>query len=202
MRKLLVIFPIALMISFSIADSTLTKKERRFAKDHLKETKKDLLKTVDGLSAVQLTFKPDSARWSVEECMKHIAIAEMGLWKMVQDGLSQPANPEKRTEIKMTDEQLVKGIQDRTTKFQTSEPMLPKNTPFKSMDEAVNSFKENRNKLISYIDDTQEDMRNHVINFPIGVMDAYQLVLLISAHSNRHAQQIKEVMADPNFPKQ
>jgi hypothetical protein len=202
MRKLLLFLPLALIMSFSVADSTLTKKERRFAKDHLKETKKDLLKTVDGLSAAQLSFRTDSTRWSVEDCVKHIAMAEMGLWKAVADGLSQPANPEKRSEIKMTDEQLVKGIQDRSAKFQAPEPFQPKNTPFKSMDEALNSFKENRNKLISYIDDTQEDMRNHVINFPVGVMDAYQLVLLISAHSNRHTQQIKEVMADPNFPKQ
>ena len=129
-------------------------------------------------------------------------MSEMGIWKAAQDGLSQPPNPEKRAEIKMTDEQLVKGVQDRSAKFQASEPLLPKNTPFKSAAEALASFKENRNKLINYIDMTQEDMRNHVVNFPVGMMDAYQLVLLISAHSARHTAQIKEVMADPNFPKQ
>lgn len=202
MKKLLLLLPIALMLSFSVSDSVLTKKERKFAKEHLKETKKDLTKTVEGLTPAQLSFKVDSTRWSVEDCVKHIAMAEMGLWKTIQDGLSQPPNPEKRAEIKMTDEQLVKAIQDRSTKFQAPEPLQPKNTPFKSMAEALSSFKENRTKLISYIDDTQEDMRNHVINFPVGIMDAYQLVLLMSAHSNRHTQQIKEVMADPNFPKQ
>lgn len=202
MKKLLLLLPLAFMLSFSVHDSVLTKKERKFAKEHLKETKKDLLKTVDGLSAAQLSFRVDSSRWSVEDCVKHIAMAEMGIWKMIQDGLSQPPNPEKRAEIKMTDEQLVKAIQDRSSKFQAPEPLQPKNIPLKSAEEALNSFKENRNKLISYIDDTQEDLRNHVINFPVGMMDAYQLVLLISAHSNRHTQQIKEVMADPNFPKQ
>lgn len=203
MKKLLLFLPLAFLMSFSVNDSVLSKKERKFAKEHLKETKKDLLKTVSGLSAAQLSFKADSAKWSVEDCVKHIAMAEMGIWKMVQDGLSQPPNPEKRTEIKMTDEQLVKAIQDRSAKFQAPEPLQPKNIPFKSTDEALNSFKENRSKLINYMDDTQEDMRNRVIAFPVGgSMDAYQVVLLISAHSNRHTQQIKEVMADPNFPKQ
>ena len=202
MKKLLLLLPLALMLSFSVRDSVLTKKERKFAKEHLKETKKDLLKTVDGLSAAQLSYKVDSSRWSVEDCVKHIAMAEMGIWKMIQDGLSQPPNPEKRAEIKMTDEQLVKAIQDRSAKFQAPEPLQPQNIPLKSTEEALNSFKENRNKLISYIDDTQEDLRSHVINFPVGMMDAYQMVLLVSAHSNRHTQQIKEVMADPNFPKQ
>ena len=202
MKKLLLLLPLTLMLSFSVRDSVLTKKERKFAKEHLKETKKDLLKTVDGLNAAQLTFKVDTSRWSVEDCVKHIAMAEMGLWKMIQDGLSQPPNPEKRAEIKMTDEQLVKAIQDRSAKFKAPEPLQPQNIPFKSTEEALNSFKESRNKLISYIDDTQEDLRSHVINFPVGMMDAYQMVLLVSAHSNRHTQQIKEVIADPNFPKQ
>jgi hypothetical protein len=33
----------------------------------------------------------------------------------------------------------------------------------------------------------------------IGTYDAYQLILLISGHSNRHKQQIEEVKADANF---
>jgi uncharacterized damage-inducible protein DinB len=202
MKRLLLLFPLAFVLSFSVSDSTLTKKERKFAKDHLKETRKELVKTVNGLSAAQLSYRADSTRWSVEDCVKHIAMAEMGIWKAIQDGLSQAPNPEKRAEIKVTDEQLIKGIQDRSAKFQAPEPLQPKNTPFKSADEALASFKENRNKLINYVDMTQEDMRNHVINFPVGLMDAYQLVLLISAHSSRHTLQIKEVMADPNFPKQ
>lgn len=202
MKKYLLLLPLAFMMSFSVSDSTLTKKERRFAKDHLKETRKELIKTVDGLSAAQLSFKADSTRWSVEDCIKHIAMSETGLWKAVQDGLSQSPNPEKRAEIKMTDEQLIKAIQDRSAKFQAPEPLQPKNTPFKSPQEALASFKESRGKLINYIDMTQEDMRNHVITFPLGVMDAYQLVLMVSAHSSRHTLQIKEVMADPNFPKQ
>lgn len=202
MKRLLLILPLAVLISFSVSETTVTKKERRFAKDHLKETKKALLRTVDGLSAAQLAFRTDSARWSVEDCLKHIAMAEVGLWKTIQDGLSQAPNPEKRAEIKMTDEQLLKGTVDRSTKFQTVEQLQPRNTPFKSAAEALASFKENRNKLIDYMNMTQEDMRNHIINFPLGTMDAYQMVLLVSAHSSRHTLQIKEVMADPNFPKQ
>ncbi len=202
MRKFLLLVPFALLMSFTVNLRTLKKKERRFAKDHLKDTKKELIKTVNGLSAAQLSFKADSTKWSVEDCLKHIAMAEMGIWKSVTDGLSQPPNPEKRVDIKMTDEQLVKGIQDRSSKFQAPEPLQPKNTSFKSAAEALTSFKENRNKLINYIDDTQEDMRNHVITFPVGVLDAYQLVLFISAHSSRHTLQIKEIIADPNFPKQ
>lgn len=202
MKKLIWILPFALLTSFGLNNTVLTKKERKFAKEHLKESRKDLLKTVEGLSQAQVTFKPAADRWSVEECVKHIAASEMGLWKMTTDGLSQPPNPEKRSELKFTDEQLIQGFQDRSKKFQTSEQLQPQNIPFKTLQEALTSFKDSRGKLIQYVDDTQEDLRNHVLNMPMGVMDAYQMILLISAHTNRHTQQIKEVMADPNFPKQ
>jgi hypothetical protein len=32
-------------------------------------------------------------------------------------------------------------------------------------------------------------------------MDAYQVLLLMASHSARHTLQIREVEADPNFPK-
>lgn len=201
MKKLFLYLPVLLLAGFSVSNNTITQKERQFATDHLKETREVFIKSVEGLSAAQLSFKADSSRWSVGDCVKHLAISEMGLSKTVHDGLAQAPNPEKRSEIKATDEQLLKGVQDRSAKFQAPEPFQPKNTPFKSVDEALNSFKENRGKIIAFMDSTQADMRNHVTNFPLGAMDAYQVVLLISAHTNRHTQQIKEVMAHPNFPK-
>lgn len=37
---------------------------------------------------------------------------------------------------------------------------------------------------------------------PVGTKwDAYEYVLLIAAHSERHSKQINEVKGDPNFPK-
>lgn len=199
--KQVFLLPLIALISFS-SPTTINKKERKFAKEHLKDTKKDLIKTVNGLSDAQLKFKAAPDRWSVEDCIKHIAAAEQLLWQTIENGLKQPANPEKRSEIKMTDEQLVKAIQDRSSKFKAPEPLQPQNISFANAADAVSSFKTSRDKLIDYVKDTQEDLRNHVIAFPVGTMDAYQMILLVSAHSNRHTQQIKEVMADPNFPKQ
>ena len=43
-------------------------------------------------------------RWSVEECLKHIAITEQALWHMASDTLQQAATPDRRSEVKVTDE--------------------------------------------------------------------------------------------------
>jgi uncharacterized damage-inducible protein DinB len=202
MKKLLLFLPMAAMLAFSTTNDPINEKERKVAISSLSETRDQLLESVKGLSEAQLKFKSAPDRWSVEECLKHIAFAEMGLWQMCEGTLKQPANPEKRSEIKMTDEDLVKKMQDRSTKVKTSEQMEPQNTPFKSAEEALASFKENREKLINYVQTTKDEMRNHVATTPMGMVDAYQILLFISAHSNRHTQQINEVKADPNFPKQ
>lgn len=193
---------ILLLAAFTAPVTTLTKKERKFARDILKETRKDLVKTVSRLSDAQLKFKPAPDRWSVEQCVMHIAKAEQMLWEYAENGMKQPANPEKRSEIKYTDEQWIKGVEDRSNKFKAPEPIQPQNSGFANMQEALTAFKASREKIINYISTTQEDLRNHVLVLPVGTLDAYQMSLFISAHSNRHTQQIKEVMADANFPKQ
>jgi hypothetical protein len=46
-------------------------------------------------------------------------------------------------------------------------------------------------------------LREHVTDSPLGQpLDAYQWLLFISAHSERHTKQILEVRGDPNFPKE
>ncbi|HYJ38884.1 MAG TPA: DinB family protein [Chitinophagaceae bacterium] len=202
MKKLLFV-PVLAFIAFAVSEpSTIEKKERKFAKEFLKETKGDLVKSVKGLSETQLKFKTAPDRWSVEDCMKHIAAAEMGLRQMLDNGLKQPATPEKRSEVKVTDDALIKMIEDRSFKAQAPEQIRPENTAYKTADEALASFKQNRDKLMDYVKNTKDDLRNHLYELPFGKIDGYQMVLFISAHSNRHTQQIKEVMNDPNFPKQ
>jgi len=208
MKKLLFFSFVFMGLSFiSVKDTvapvkdTLSKKEREYAVKFLKGTENDVLNKIKGLSEAQLNFKPAPDRWSVEECLKHIAITEQALWQMTSGTLKEPANPDKRGEIKMTDEQLITMIEDRTKKAQTKDEFKPENTPYKSMDDALTSFKSDREKLIDYVKSTQEDLRNHVATMPFGMLDCYQLIIFIGAHSNRHAQQMAEVMADPGFPK-
>ena len=202
MKKFLLFIASVSLLSFTISDNTISKKEKKFATKFLKETREGVFESVKGLSEAQLKFKPAEDRWGVEECLKHIAITEQMLKGMLDGNLKQPANPDKRSDIKMTDEDIIKRIEDRSTKVKTFDPAKPENTPFKSAAEALASFKENREKLIDYTKGTSDDLRNHVVTgMPFGAIDGYQFILFISAHSNRHMQQIIEVKADPNFPK-
>lgn len=201
MKKIAFFVVILAAFAFITPNNPLTKKERKEAIQLLNSTEKDLLQEVKGLSEAQLKYKPAPDRWSVEECVIHIATTEQLLWQATDAGIKQPANPEKRSEIKMTDEDVVKGIGDRSTKRQTSDNLKPENSTFKSMNEALESLKSSREKLTDYIKSTPDDLRNHVLTMPFGSIDAYQMFLFIAAHNTRHTLQIKEVKADAGFPK-
>jgi hypothetical protein len=201
MKTMLFITAALFAFAFVIPAGTLSKKERKGAVQLLKSTEKDLHKELKGLSEAQLKYKPAPDRWSVEECVKHIAVSGNAIWQMTETGIKQPANPEKRSEIKMTDEQVVQGTEDRSTKRKTFDPLKPENSPYKSMDEALATLKTNQAQLIDYIKSTSDDLRNHVVALPFGTLDCYQMILFQAAHTNRHIQQIREVKADPGFPK-
>lgn len=186
----------------TLNDASIGSKERKFAVQHLKETKANLLKSVKGLSEAQLNFKPAADRWSVKECFYHIILAENGLWGMFEATMKNPSSPEKRSEIKVSDEEIVKMISNRSQKAKAAEPMLPGKATWQNMAEAVAAFKASRGEHLKYVKNTTEDLRNHVFQLPFGSIDGYQFLLFMSAHSDRHTQQINEVKADPNFPKQ
>ena len=203
MKKLLPFLAVLLLVSFSSTKTGLTKKEKKYAVDYLEQTKADLQNTVAGLSEDQFNFKPAADRWSIKECLQHIVLTETALWQMTDATLKATANPDKRSEIKATDEDLVKRMTDRTNKVKTVEALYPeKATTVPTALAALNAFNEQRGKLIKFMKKTDDDMRNHVTQTPLGWLDSYQMVLFMAAHSNRHTQQIAEVKADPNFPKQ
>ena len=202
MKKLLSLAGIALLFSFSFPVETLTEKERKFASSHLENTHAELMKSVKGLSDAQLNFKPAADKWSVKECAFHLTMAEASLRQWVESALKAPANPEKRSEIKMSDDQVIAGLSSRENKVKTYDFLEPRNGKWANADEAMITLEKDRTSLIDFVKNTDKDLRNHVaMETPLGPLDTYQLVLFISSHTTRHMKQIDEVKADPNFPK-
>jgi hypothetical protein len=48
---------------------------------------------------------------------------------------------------------------------------------------------------------TNDDLRSRAGDSPLGALDAYQWLLFTGAHNERHLGQMREVKADPKFPK-
>jgi hypothetical protein len=198
---LLLLFIVFSGLAGTPTDDVLSKKERKFAADHMKSTKAVLQDAVKDLSPAQLDYKTAGDKWSVKECIYHIAASEKTLWGMLEASMKAAATPEKKKDLKLTDEEVIKRLESRDSKVKTFAPLEPQNTGYKSLEEALNDFKATRTAHIKYIKATSEDLRNHFVQMPFGLLDCYQLCLMISAHTSRHTQQLKEVKADANFPK-
>lgn len=198
---LLLLFIVFSGLAGTPMDDILTKKERKFAAEHMKTTKAELTDAIKGLNTAQLAYKPAPDKWSAQECVYHIAVSEKTLWSLLETSMKAGPTPEKKKDLKITDEEIVKRLEDRSTKRKTVAALEPQNAPYKSVEEAMNDFKNARAAHIKYIKATSEDLRNHFVEMPFGMIDCYQLCLMISSHTNRHVQQLNEVKKDPGFPK-
>ncbi len=189
------------LMDFKQPITELSEVDRKYAVGHLTDTKNQLLKDIKDLSQAQLNFKTDASSWSIAECVEHIAIAETNIFGLMQQGLAEEANPDKRSEIKITDEKLLETITDRSEKFQAPETFKPSNS-FGSYEATVKAFTTKRDGNIEYVKSTKDDLRNHYNQLPFGLVDTYQTILFMSGHSKRHTLQIEEIMAHKDFPKQ
>lgn len=200
MKKLFVLSALAMLFSFIAPESTVTKKEKKFALSYMKQTKQRLSNSIKGLSEAQLKWKPADSVWSIAECVEHITLSEKNILDWIQGILKQPADPSKRNEVKNTDEGIIKLITDRSFKVKTREGFIPTGQ-FGNTQQTLDVFKERRAALISFTKSTQDDLRNHYLDLPFGKIDTYQGLLFLTAHSERHTLQIEELKAHANFPK-
>jgi hypothetical protein len=170
------------------------------AMQYLESTKKNIVEATKGLSAAQWNFKAAPDRWSIAETLEHIAAAEDLIRGMiVEQGMKAPAGEPGR-DLKKTDDAVVAMIPDRSHKAQAPEPLKPTNR-FGSPEGALKHFLESRAQTEEFLK-TTPGLREHVSDSPLGMkLDAYEWVLFLTAHSERHLKQILEVKADANFPK-
>jgi hypothetical protein len=137
--------------------------------------------------------------------MEHVAAAEDFIRGLIIEKImvapAPPAGPDR--DVVKIDAGIIANVPDRTNKVQAPEPLKPTNR-FGSPQGSISHFVETRAKTEGFLK-TTPGLRDHAIDSPgdgkYGKWDAYEFVLLIAAHSERHTNQIKEVKADPNFPK-
>ncbi|HMB64069.1 MAG TPA: DinB family protein [Eudoraea sp.] len=201
MKKIMLPILVMALVSFTGLDIKLTDADRQMTVAELTKTQDRLLNAVDGLSEDQLNFKSSPESWSVAECVEHLAISENNIGQMLQGALQTPADPSKRDSVKLRDEELMGIITNRDQKIKTSAAFEPSGK-FGSHEETLEAFKSKRMEHIEYIKTTEDDLRNHYGQLPFGTIDGLQIVLFMSGHTERHVQQIEEVMENEDFPEE
>jgi hypothetical protein len=181
----------------------VSEQDRAALVQHLTASRDQVLAESAKLTDAQWTFKAAPDRWSVAEVVQHLVLAEPFLFEAQQKVLSAPpATAEQLAAAKGKEEMIRKVIPDRTNKVQAPEPLQPATAAkVGGQAETVTAFRDRRTKTIAYATSTKDDLRGRIGESPLGPLDGYQWLVFIAAHSERHLAQIREVKADPKFPK-
>ena len=173
----------------------LTAMERQHLVAHLEMTAAWLADEVTGLTAAQIAFQPDTNAWSIAQVVNHLVVVAPIYWRDLQAALERPAGA--RTSAMSDADVLWDGI-DRTRREQA----IPGERPagdLRDMPAALGAYRKHHDRLLQYIRTTSDDLRGHIVQRQ--GCDAYQWALLISTHEQRHILQIREIKANPRFPR-
>ena len=172
----------------------LTPLERQRLTAHMDMTARWLEDEVSGLSQAQLAFRPSPNAWSILEVLDHLVVVGPIYWKNLQDATPVTARrPGWMNDVDV----LWYGIDrtDREIALQTEVPSrkLP------DLQAGLKMYRAQHAQLLQYVRTTQDDLRGRLVERQN--CDAYQWALLISTHEQRHILQIREIKANPKFPR-
>jgi hypothetical protein len=183
----------------TVNNTSLSNQERKFVSSQLKESRSDLLNVLKSLSESQLDYKISSQTPSIRDCFYHFVLSERKLWVGLEAAMKEPARPEKRLELKMTDDDLMNMINANAN--HVSEKFKAGNIKWNSMPEAASAFKSLRTQQLKYIKTTTSDLRNRFIKIPSGWVDCYQYIIYLKHNSDQHLRQINEILSHASFPR-
>lgn len=134
---------------------------------------------------------PAPGRWSVLECVEHVAVSEDYLFGRIAASHRSDTpmiNQEREARI------LAVGF-DRSRKIQSPDVGKPTGR-FTTLAQALRRFESVRERTIDFVTACEEDLRCKITSHPlIGTVNCYETLLMIAAHPFRHARQIEEIKA-------
>ena len=173
----------------------LTPLERQRLVAHLEMTGSWLADEVSGLSPAQLQFRSAPEAWSIMQVVDHLMVASPIYWRQFREAMKAP--PRAQKEPARDADVLWYGI-DRTQRQKAIASEEPKGQ-LRDLRTGLDALRKLHTEMLQYVRTTNEDLRSHFVEREGS--DAYQWSLLISTHEQRHILQIREIKADPKFPK-
>jgi hypothetical protein len=178
----------------------MEKAERDFLLRYLGESRERLLESVERLNERQQRFRPARDRWSVADCVEHVSLVEKGILRQIQTVLLAPPQTQSQPRTNM-DDVILTRVPNRSTRVTATREALPGGR-WVDFAEVLRMFEAARERSLRFAAVTQSDLRGHFFPHPLlGDLDCYQWLLFLGAHSERHARQAEEVVADPGFPR-
>jgi hypothetical protein len=194
-KPLAIVALILIGVSGSSGAGELTNLERQRLISHLDMTERWLVDEVSGLSPAQLAFKPSPDAWNIMQVVDHLMVVGPIYWNDLQEAMK---GPQASAIPSGTDADILWYGIDRTNREKAIPSEVPKGS-LRDVRQGLDAIRRQHTQLRQYIRTTSDDLRGRVVERQRS--DAYQWALLISTHEQRHILQIREIKADPGFPR-
>jgi len=160
-----------------------------------------LLKEVQGLTEVQLGFRPSADRWSIGEILDHLCLAERSISRAASRLFQQAAGRGMVGEIgSMEAPAAAINVADYGRPASAPESMRP--SPERPLARLLAGLEESRERLLEVSARADGlvvgDVR--LEHFQLGEMNFYQWLTLEGAHESKHLAQVRRIKTEPGFP--
>ena len=160
----------------------------------LERSRQALLDAVRDVSEEAAALSPGDGRWSVLDCVEHVAVSERLLLKLILAAApsDDPASGPER------DARIVSRGLDRTRQVAAPDPARPRGR-FHTLADALGAFVDARERTVAFVEQCHDDLRLTKTSHPImGAVNGHEMLLVIAVHAERHAAQIVETTAAAN----
>jgi len=143
---------------------------------------------IGGCPAAVAAIRPAPDRWSVLDCLEHLLLAEEYLCNQLVAGTASAPTPNETREAR-----IVAAGTNRDRRIPAPQVAQPTGR-WLSIDEAMEAVVAARARTVAFIEQFDGDLRAWEVMHPIaGVVNGYEMLLMIAIHPLRHAQQIQEI---------
>lgn len=143
----------------------MTSAEREPLLKKLAESRESLLRMAQGLSGEQLHHRPAPGRWTVAECLEHIAVVEGRLLGSIQKTLEAGPDSSKRSAMEGKDDALVANVAGRATRIPAPQVLTP--TGRWPDEQLLTEFEAARHRTRDFAASTAADLRRHFYKHPV-----------------------------------
>lgn len=154
----------------------------------LDDGRRAVLDAVEGVSEDLAARAPAPGKWSIVQCVEHLAIAE--------DGMLARTLAAQTAEAAIVNEKRESAILSRGLDRSRSVPAPEIAKPIglhTTLDAALRHFLATHERTRRFVEAYHGDLRGQVTSHPLmGSVNCYENLLMLAMHPLRHAQQIDE----------
>ena len=155
----------------------------------LEESRRDLHAAVEGVTESQAAAKPESGRWSILECVEHVATVEQRFLTRLA-GAKRLDGP--RVD-RAREAEFAALIVSRAKPLQAPEAVRPTGR-FATLTSALEHFDATRSQAVAKTAELGPALYALEVEHPrFGMLNGTELMILLAGHARRHAAQIREI---------